>query len=56
MLPYFFRTIASDDIQARVQIKFILDVLKLKKVAVLHDMTVYGKGLAEISKAILLPC
>jgi len=51
--PNFFRTIASDDIQARVQIKFVIDVLKLKKVAVLHDMTIYGKGLAETSKAIL---
>jgi len=51
--PNFFRTIASDDVQARVQISFLLDVLKLKKVVVLHDMTVYGKGLAEISKTVL---
>lgn len=50
----FFRTIASDDVQARVQIDFILDVLKLKRVAVIHDMSVYGKGLAEMAKDILL--
>lgn len=51
--PNFFRTIASDDVQVRVQISFILDVLKVKRVAILHDMTVYGKGLAEISKTVL---
>jgi len=51
--PNFFRTIASDDVQTRVQISFVLDVLKAKKVAVIHDMSVYGKGLAEISKAVL---
>ena len=51
--PNFFRTIASDDVQARVQISFVLDVLKLKKIVVLHDMTVYGKSLAEILKTVL---
>jgi len=51
--PNFFRTIASDDVQARVQISFVLDVLKVKRVAILHDMTVYGKSLAEISKTVL---
>ncbi|CAB5153555.1 Branched-chain amino acid ABC transporter, substrate-binding protein LivJ (TC 3.A.1.4.1) [Olavius algarvensis associated proteobacterium Delta 3] len=48
--PNFFRTIAPDDKQARVQVDFTLDVLKKKHVAVLHDKGVYGKGLAEFVK------
>jgi len=48
--PLFFRTIAPDDKQARVQVEFALEVLKKKKVAVLHDKGVYGKGLAEFVK------
>ena len=48
--PNFFRTIASDDAQARLEVDFALDVLKLKKIAVLHDKGDYGKGLAEYAK------
>ncbi len=48
--PNFFRTIASDDAQARMQVDFALDVLNLKKIAVLHDKGDYGKGLAEFAK------
>jgi len=51
--PNFFRTIASDDAQARLQVNFALDKLKLKKIAVLHDKGDYGKGLAEFAKAFL---
>lgn len=51
--PNFFRTIAPDDKQARVQVEFTLDVLKQKNVAVLHDKGVYGKGLAEFVKTLL---
>ncbi len=51
--PNFFRTIASDDAQARLQVDFALDVLKVKKIAVLHDKGDYGKGLAEFAKAFL---
>ena len=51
--PNFFRTIASDDAQARLEVDFALDVLKLKKIAVLHDKGDYGKGLAEFAKAML---
>ena len=51
--PNFFRTIASDDAQARLQVDFALDVLKLKKIAVLHDKGDYGKGLAEFAKSFL---
>jgi len=48
--PNFFRTIAADDKQAKVQVEFTLNVLNQKKVAVLHDKGVYGKGLAEFVK------
>ncbi len=51
--PNFYRTIASDDAQARLEVDFALDVLKLKKIAVLHDKGDYGKGLAEFAKAFL---
>ncbi|RPH50673.1 MAG: branched-chain amino acid ABC transporter substrate-binding protein [Desulfobacteraceae bacterium] len=48
--PNFFRTIASDDTQAKVEVDFAFDVLKLKKIAILHDKGDYGKGLAEFAK------
>jgi len=51
--PNFFRTIASDDAQARLEVDFALDVLKFKKIAVLHDKGDYGKGLAEFAKSFL---
>ncbi|MCP4368965.1 MAG: branched-chain amino acid ABC transporter substrate-binding protein [Deltaproteobacteria bacterium] len=51
--PNFFRTIASDDAQAKLEVDFALDVLKLKKIAVLHDKGDYGKGLAEFAKTFL---
>lgn len=48
--PNFYRTIASDDAQAKLEVDFALDVLKVKKIAVLHDKGDYGKGLAEFAK------
>jgi len=51
--PNFFRTIASDDAQAKLEVDFALDKLGLKKIAVLHDKGDYGKGLAEFAKAFL---
>lgn len=51
--PNFFRTIASDDAQAKLEVDFALDVLKLTKIAVLHDKGDYGKGLAEFAKKFL---
>lgn len=51
--PNFYRTIASDDAQAQLEVDFALDVLKLKKIAVLHDKGDYGKGLAEFVKSFL---
>ncbi len=48
--PNFFRTIASDDTQARLQVDFALGKLGIAKIAVLHDKGDYGKGLAEFAK------
>ncbi len=48
--PNFYRTIASDDAQARLMVDFAVDTLKLKKLAILHDKGDYGKGLAEFAK------
>jgi branched-chain amino acid transport system substrate-binding protein len=51
--PNFYRTIASDDAQAKLEVDFALNVLKVKKIAVLHDKGDYGKGLAEFAKGFL---
>jgi len=48
--PGFFRTIASDDAQAMLEVDFAVNRLKLKKIAVLHDKGDYGKGLAEYAR------
>ena len=48
--PNFFRTIASDDAQARLEVDFAIDKLGLSKLAVIHDKGDYGKGLAEFAK------
>jgi len=48
--PNFYRTIASDDAQARMEVEFAIGKLKVKKIAVLHDKGDYGKGLAEFAK------
>ncbi len=48
--PNFYRTIASDDAQAKKEVDFATDVLKVKKIAVIHDKADYGKGLAEFAK------
>lgn len=48
--PNFFRTIASDDAQAKLEVEFALGTLKVSKIAVLHDKGDYGKGLAEFAK------
>jgi branched-chain amino acid transport system substrate-binding protein len=48
--PNFFRTIASDDMQAGLNVEFAIDKLGLKKIAVLHDKGDYGKGFAQFAK------
>jgi branched-chain amino acid transport system substrate-binding protein len=51
--PNFFRTIAPDDAQAKLQVDFALDELGFTKLAVIHDKGDYGKGLAEFAKGFL---
>ncbi len=48
--PLFFRTIPHDAAQAVLQAKFIVEFLKAKTVAVIHDKGDYGKGLATLVK------
>jgi len=48
--PTFFRTIASDDAQAKLGVDFAIGKLGAKKIAVLHDKGDYGKGYAEFAK------
>jgi len=45
-----FRTCGRDDQQGEVAGKYIADKFKGKKVAVVHDKTTYGKGLADETK------
>lgn len=51
--PNFFRTIAPDDAQARLEVDFALKNLKSKRFAVIHDKGDYGKGLSEFAKGFL---
>ncbi len=51
--PNFYRTIASDDAQAKLDVDFTLNKLKLGKLAVIHDKGDYGKGFAEYAKKLL---
>ena len=51
--PYFFRTIANDNDQAKLSADFVTNHLKAAKVAILHDNGEYGKGYAETNKQIL---
>ncbi len=48
--PSFFRTIAPDDAQARIEVEFALGTLGLSKIAVIHDKGDYGRGLAEAAR------
>ena len=51
--PNFYRTIAPDDAQARLEVDFATKELGFTKLAVLHDKGDYGKGLAEFAKAMI---
>ncbi len=51
--PNFYRTIASDDLQAKIGAEFTFGILGATKVAVLHDKGDYGKGYAEFAKTYL---
>ena len=46
----FFRTCGRDDIQGNTVAQYILKNYKGKNVAVLHDKSPYGKGVADVTK------
>ena len=50
-LPNVFRTCGRDDDQGRVAGSYIKDKFGAKNVAILHDKTAYGKGLADQTMA-----
>ena len=51
--PLFLRTVANDLAQAELTSSYILNVLKAKKVAYVHDNGEYGKGFATQNRNIL---
>ncbi len=48
--PNFFRTIAPDDGQARVDVDFMIEKLGYTRIAIVHDKGDYGKAFAEFAK------
>lgn len=49
-LPTVFRICGRDDQQGSVAAKFIMDNLKAKRVAIIHDKDTYGQGIADATK------
>jgi branched-chain amino acid transport system substrate-binding protein len=45
-----FRICGKDDQQGKVAAEFVVNKLKARKVAILHDKTTYGQGLADLFK------
>lgn len=51
--PLFLRTVAKDNAQAKLTSDFLLNNLKAKKIAYLHDNGEYGKGFADYNRELL---
>ena len=51
-LSYFFRICPRDDNQARAAVR-VMQKMKMKRIGIVHDGTLYGKGLAENIKTVL---
>lgn len=51
--PLFMRTVAKDNAQAQLTSQFLLNDLKAKKVAYLHDNGDYGKGFADYNRELM---
>ena len=43
----FFRIVANDDLQAEVTVDYLIEDLGLSSLAILHDQSIYGQGIAE---------
>lgn len=51
--PLFMRTVAKDNAQAQLTSDFMLNNLKAKKIAYLHDNGDYGKGFADFNRELM---
>ncbi|MBB4198082.1 branched chain amino acid ABC transporter substrate-binding protein [Rhodoblastus sphagnicola] len=52
-MPLLFRTCGRDDQQGAVAAKYLTDHAKGKKIAIVHDKSTYGKGLADEARKAL---
>ena len=48
-----FRVCGTDDQQGKIAAEFVLKTLRPKKIAIIHDKTAYGQGLADYFKRAL---
>ena len=46
-LKNIFRTVANDDLQAQVTVDYLKNELGIKTLALFHDQSIYGQGVAE---------
>ncbi len=51
--PMFFRTIAKNDALAQLSSRFMLESLKAKNIAYVHDNGDYGKGFCDTNKVLM---
>ena len=54
-LKYFFRTCGRDDSQGKFFADFVPQKFGAKRIAIMHDNTAFGKGLAENARDALKP-
>ena len=54
-MKYFFRTCGRDDSQGRFFADCATKTFRAKRIAIMHDNTAFGKGLAEDTRAALAP-
>ena len=54
-LKYFFRTCGRDDSQGLFFAEFVPQKFRARRIAIMHDNTAFGKGLAENTRDALKP-